>query len=122
MGNKIRISLDHSILVTTKENLINIADARMSKLISVGKALSDSTLDRARRDEKELAATLKELKYLCHLFKYYKGAMHIILYLRGEFVGAYNEFKKERNMLMENIVPGGHSHGTHDMQGDGAMV
>jgi hypothetical protein len=56
--------LDHSILVTTEENLINTADARMSELIGVGKALSDATQDRARRDEKELAFTLKELEHL----------------------------------------------------------
>jgi hypothetical protein len=73
-GKKRRISLDHSILVTTKENLINIADARTSEQIDVGKTLSDAALDRARRDEKELAATLKELEHLRHIVEYYKGA------------------------------------------------
>jgi hypothetical protein len=96
--------LDQSILVTTEENLINTADARMSELIGVGKSLSDAAQDRARRDEKELADTLKELEHLCHLVKYYKGATQTTVYLKGEFNGVYNEFKKERHLLTENIV------------------
>jgi hypothetical protein len=103
-AKKRRISLDHSILVTTEENLINTADAQTSELIGVGKSLSDATLDRARRDEKELATTLKELEHLCHLAEYYKGATQTVVYLKGEFVGVYNEFKKERHLLTENIA------------------
>jgi hypothetical protein len=64
---KRRITLDHSILVTTEENLINTTDAQTFELIGVGKALSDATLDRAKRDEKELATALKELEHLRHL-------------------------------------------------------
>jgi hypothetical protein len=45
---KRRITLDHSILITTEENLINIVDARRSELLGVGMALSDATLDRAK--------------------------------------------------------------------------
>jgi hypothetical protein len=71
-AKKRRITLDHSILVTIEENLINTSDARTYELIGVGKALSDVTQDRARRDEKELDATLKELEHLCHLVEYYK--------------------------------------------------
>jgi hypothetical protein len=56
--------LDHSILVTTEENLINIADAQTSEVISIGKSLSDATLDRSRRDKKELVIALKELEHL----------------------------------------------------------
>jgi hypothetical protein len=66
--------LDHSILVTIEENLINTIDARMSEIIDMVKSLSDATLDRARRDEKKLVASLKELEHLCHLVEYYKGA------------------------------------------------
>jgi hypothetical protein len=39
MEKKRRISLDHSILVTTKENLINTLDARMFEQIGIGKSL-----------------------------------------------------------------------------------
>jgi hypothetical protein len=48
-AKKRRITLDHSILITTEENLINTADAQMSELIGVGKALSDATLDRSQK-------------------------------------------------------------------------
>jgi hypothetical protein len=51
-------------LITTEENLINIADAHAYELIDIGKSLSDAAQDRARRDEKELADTLNELKHL----------------------------------------------------------
>jgi hypothetical protein len=60
-AQKIKIMLDHSIFVTTEDNLINTTDARTTELIGVGKALSEATLDRAKRDEKELDAALKEL-------------------------------------------------------------
>jgi hypothetical protein len=111
-------------VVTTEENLISTADARMSELIGVGKSLSDVAQDRARRDEKELADTREELEHLCHLVKYYKGATQTTVYLKEEFNGVYNEFKKERHLLTENIVEflGGYSHGTRDMQRDGKVA
>jgi hypothetical protein len=64
---KRRITLDHSILITTEENLINTENARTSELIGMGMAISDATLDRAKWDEKELVASLKELEHLRHL-------------------------------------------------------
>jgi len=70
----------------------------------VGKALLDATLDRARRDEKELAITLKELKHLRYLDEYYKGTKKTTTYLKGEFDGVYNEFKKERHLLISNVA------------------
>jgi hypothetical protein len=91
-------------VVTTKENLINTGDARTSELIDVGKSLSDVAQDRAIRDEKELANTLKECEHLRHLVKYYKGDTQAIVYLKGEFNGVYNDFRKERHLLTENIV------------------
>jgi hypothetical protein len=45
---KRRITLDHSILITTEENLINTENARTSELLGVGMAISDATLDRAK--------------------------------------------------------------------------
>jgi hypothetical protein len=35
-------------------------------------AIMDATLDRERRDEKDLSTTLKELEHLFHLEKYYQ--------------------------------------------------
>jgi hypothetical protein len=57
--NKRRIMLDHSILITTEENLINTENSRTSKLLSMGMALSNATLDRAKRGEKEMVIALK---------------------------------------------------------------
>jgi hypothetical protein len=99
-----RITLDQSIVVTTEENLISTVGTRTSELISVGNVLSDAAQDRARRDEKELADTLKELEHLRRLVKYYKGATQTNVYLKGEFNRFYNEFKKERHLLTKNIV------------------
>jgi hypothetical protein len=49
---KRRITLDHSILITTKEHLINTEHAKTSELIGTGMEITDATLDRAKRDEK----------------------------------------------------------------------
>ena len=96
--------MDQSIVVTTEENLINIAYTRMSEQFGVGKSLSDATQDRAGRDEKEPVNTQEDLEHLHHLVKYYKGATQTTVYLKDEFNGVYNEFKKERHLLTENIV------------------
>jgi hypothetical protein len=68
---KRRITLDCSILITTKENLINTKHSKMCKLIDIGMSIIDATLDRAKRDEEELATSLKELEHFRHLEKYY---------------------------------------------------
>jgi hypothetical protein len=68
---KRRITLDRSILITTKEQLINTEHANMSELIDTGMEITDATLNRAKKDEKELVVTLKELEHLHHLEKYY---------------------------------------------------
>jgi hypothetical protein len=48
---KRRITLDHSILITTEENLINTKHAKTSELINVGMEITDATLDKEKRDE-----------------------------------------------------------------------
>jgi hypothetical protein len=89
-----RITLNGSILIT-EENLINTEYAKTSKLIDAGMAIIDATLDRAKRDEVELAAALKELKHLRHLAKYYQDTTQTAMYLRNEFKEAYNKFTDE---------------------------
>jgi hypothetical protein len=66
------IALDISILITTEEKLLSTENEKMFELIGVGMDITDATLDRARRYEKELAAPLKELEHLHHLEKYYQ--------------------------------------------------
>jgi hypothetical protein len=48
--NKRRITLDLSILITTKENLINTEHAKTSKLIGVQMEITNATLERVKRD------------------------------------------------------------------------
>jgi hypothetical protein len=54
-----------------------------------------ATLDRAKRDKKELATFLKELEHLHHLAKYYQDTIQVALYLRSEFKEAYRKFTYE---------------------------
>ena len=68
---KRRITLDRSILTTTEEDLISTKNARTSELIDVGRAISNATLYREKKNENELPVALKELKHLRHLAKYY---------------------------------------------------
>ena len=68
---KRRLTLDRSILITTEEKLISTEHAKISELISIGMEIIDATLDRARKDEEDLATVLKELDHLHHLVKYY---------------------------------------------------
>jgi hypothetical protein len=97
-------TLDQSIIVITEKNLIDTADTCMPELISVGKSLSEAAQDRARRDEKDITTTQKELKHLRHLAYYYKCATQTVVYLKYEFGKVYDEFKKERQFLISNIA------------------
>jgi hypothetical protein len=54
-------------------------------MIGAGMAINDATLDRAKRDEKELKATKKELDHLHHLAKYYQDSTQEIIFLRSEY-------------------------------------
>jgi hypothetical protein len=56
---KRRLTIDSSILITTKEKLISTEHAKTSNPIGTGIAIIDATLDRSRLDEKELVAALK---------------------------------------------------------------
>jgi hypothetical protein len=69
---KRRITLDRSILITTEEHLINIEHDKRSELIDANMEITYATLDRAKRDEEEMATALKELEHLRHLDKYYQ--------------------------------------------------
>jgi hypothetical protein len=55
--------------------MLSTEHAKMSELINIEMAITGATLDRERRDEKELATALKELEHLCHLEKYYKDLL-----------------------------------------------
>jgi hypothetical protein len=41
---------------------------------------------------------------LRHIIEYYKGATQTTKYLKSDFLRVYNEHKKERTLLIENII------------------
>jgi hypothetical protein len=69
----------------------------------VGKFLLEAT-HRARIYENEFAAAQKEIKHLSNLVDYYKGATQTSVYLKDDFGKVYDEFKKERHLLISNIA------------------
>jgi hypothetical protein len=102
--NKRRFTLDSSILVTTEEKLINTEHAKTSEIFGIGMAITDATLDRASKDEEELAAALKELEHLRHLEKLYKDSTQAMVFLRSEFQDAYDKFTNERHLFTVGIA------------------
>jgi hypothetical protein len=102
--NKRRITLDLSILITTEENMINTEHAKTFELIGAWMEITDATLDREKRDEEELVATLKELEHLCHLEKYYQDTTKVVVFLRRKFKEAYKKFTGERHLFTTRIV------------------
>jgi hypothetical protein len=101
---KRRLTLDRSILISTEEKFINTEHAKTSKLIGAGMAITDATLDRVKRDEEELAPTLKEMENLRHLVKYYQDSTQATVFLRSEFQDAYNKFTNERHLFTTGIA------------------
>jgi hypothetical protein len=98
------LTLDNSILITTEEKLISTKHAKTSDLIDVGMEITDATLDRARKDEVELATALKELEHLHHLVKYYQDSTQATMFLRSEFQDAYSKFTNERHLFIAGIT------------------
>jgi hypothetical protein len=96
---KRRLMLDSTLLNTIEETCLNTENAKTTKLIRAGMAITDATLDREKRDEKELAASKKELDHLRHLVKYYQDSTQTIVFLRSEFRETYVQFTSERNLF-----------------------
>ena len=68
-------------------------------MIGAGTAITDGMLDRAKKNEKELASTKKELDHLHHLAKYYQDLMQAVVFLRSEFRETYAHFTCGRNLF-----------------------
>jgi hypothetical protein len=100
---KIRLMLDRSILITTKEKLLSTEHAKKYDLIDTQIAITDATLNREQRYEKELATVLKDLEHLHHLEKYYQDSMQATVFLRGEFQDAYVKFTNEQHLFTAGI-------------------
>jgi hypothetical protein len=57
-----------------------------------------------KKDEEEMAPTLKELEHLRHLGKYYQDSTQATVFLRSEFQDAYNKFTNERHLFTAGIT------------------
>jgi hypothetical protein len=77
---------------------------RRLSLSDAGMAITNATLNRARKDEEELVAALKELEHLRHLVKYYQDSIQATVFLRSEFQDAYSKFTNERHLFTAGIV------------------
>ena len=84
--------------------MLSTEHAKTSELIGAGRAITDVTLDRERRDEKELVAALKELEHLCHLEKCYRDSTQATVFFRSEFQYAYAKFTNERHLFTVGIT------------------
>jgi hypothetical protein len=67
---KRRITLDHSILITTEEKLVSMEHAKTSELMEARMEITYATLIKVKKDEEEMATVMKDLEHLCHLEKY----------------------------------------------------
>jgi hypothetical protein len=56
---KRRLMLDSTLLIMKEETLLNTENANTIELTGVGMDITNATLDREKRDEKELTATKK---------------------------------------------------------------
>jgi hypothetical protein len=110
---KRRLTLDFTLLITTEKTLLNIENDNTTEIIRAGMDITDATLEKEKMDEKELAATKKELDHLPHLVKYYKDLTQVVIFLRSEFKETYAQFKRERNIFTTCIF---------DFQEDTLMV
>jgi len=50
---KIKLTLENTLLITTKETLFHTEHAKMTELIGEGMAITDVTLDKEKKDEEE---------------------------------------------------------------------
>jgi hypothetical protein len=101
---KRRLTMDHSILITIEEKMINTEHAKTFELISAGMEITYATLDREKRDEEDLVAALKELENLRHLAKYYQESTQATVFLRSEFQDTYSKFTNERHLFTARIA------------------
>jgi hypothetical protein len=57
--NKRKLTLNNTLLITTKETLFDTKNAKRNELIGACMAITDANLGRERRDEREIATMKK---------------------------------------------------------------
>jgi hypothetical protein len=98
-----RFTLDSTMFVTTEETLFDTKNTKVSEFLGVGMAITDATLDREKRDEREATAMRKELEHIRHQAEYYQDTTQEIILLKGDFMEVYSRFKSERDIFMTQI-------------------
>ena len=68
---------------------LDTKSVKMTELIRVGRAITDATLDRVERDERELDSMKKELNHLHHQAEYYQNSTQAVVLLKCEFQEMY---------------------------------
>jgi hypothetical protein len=61
---KRNLTLDSTLLITTKETFFDTKNANMTELIGAGMAITNATLDKEKMDEREVATMKKEPDHL----------------------------------------------------------
>jgi hypothetical protein len=84
--------------------LFDIESAKITELIRVGMAITDATLDREKRDEREVAAMKNKLDHLRHQAEYYQNSTQAMVLLNCEFREMYAQFTRERELFIACIT------------------
>jgi hypothetical protein len=96
---KKNIALNSMLFITTKETLFDTESVKMIELIRVVMAITDSTLDREKWDEREVSDMNKELDHLQHQAGYYHNSTQAVVLLKSEFQEMYLQFTRERYLF-----------------------
>jgi hypothetical protein len=59
-SKKIKLTLENTMVMTIEETLLDKNKAKVIAFLGVGVAISHTTIDRAREDEREATATKKD--------------------------------------------------------------
>jgi hypothetical protein len=59
--------------------------------LGVGVAISHSTIDKTRAEEREFYAMRREVEYFKHNVEYYKDTIEVVLILKEDLLGEHNK-------------------------------
>jgi len=75
----------------------------MIYLIRVGVAITNSTLNKEKRDDMEVVTMKKEMDHFLQQAKYYQNSTHGVVLLKCEFWEMYAKFTRERDLFIACI-------------------
>jgi hypothetical protein len=103
-GKKRIITLDNPVMITKEETLLHARKYRVSELIGEGIAISSTTINISKEDEREAKYIRVELVDLRHQVEYYQDATQVVRLMKIEFTKKCSQFKSDREVFMTNIV------------------